>query len=214
LFLWIFEGTGFNIIESGYASIDPLFIITPWVYMFLVPAITMRMFAEEQKSGTMELLLTLPLTESRIIAAKFLAGSTLVLISLIPTLLYYFSVYQLGAQTGNIDSGSTFGSYIGLLLLGMVFVSVGVFASSLTENQVVSFIIALFLCFFMYAGFDSLSAFFNYEGPGRILYQLGINAHYSSISRGVLDTRDLIYFISAILFFNVLCKLVIESRKW
>lgn len=214
LFLWIFKGTGFNIMENGYASIDPLFILTPWVYMFLVPAITMRMFAEERKSGTMELLLTMPLTELKIVLAKFLAGSTLVFISLVPTLIYYVSVYQLGSTVGNIDSGSTLGSYIGLLLLGMVLVAIGVFASSITENQVVAFIVALFLSFFMYAGFDSLSAFFNFEGPGKVFYLLGINSHYISISRGVMDSRDLVYFFSVMAFFIMLCTMILESRKW
>lgn len=214
LFVWVFPGSEFSIPEAGYANIDPLFIITPWVYMFLIPAITMRLFAEERKSGTIELLLTRPLTELQIVLAKYLGGVFLVLISLIPTLLFYFSVYKLGVTPGNIDTGSMWGSYIGLLLLGAVFVSIGVFASATTDNQVIAFIIAVFLSFFIYAGFDSISTLLGSGPAANIVYQLGINAHYSSMSRGVLDTRDLIYFFSLIVLFTMLSRTVLESRKW
>lgn len=214
LFVWVFPGSEFSIPEAGYANIDPLFIITPWVYMFLIPAITMRLFAEERKSGTIELLLTRPLTELQIVLAKYFGGVFLVLISLIPTLLFYFSVYKLGVTPGNIDTGSMWGSYIGLLLLGAVFVSIGVFASATTDNQVIAFIIAVFLSFFIYAGFDSISTLLGSGPAANIVYQLGINAHYSSMSRGVLDTRDLIYFFSVIVLFTMLSRTVLESRKW
>ena len=138
LFLWIFPDNEFNILETGYATLDSLFTITPWVYMFLIPAITMRLFAEEKKSGTMELLLTKPLSELQIVLAKFTAGVVIVFFSLLPTLIYYITVWKLGVVEGNLDTGATWGSYIGLLLLGAVFVSIGVFASSLTDNQVIS----------------------------------------------------------------------------
>jgi ABC-2 type transport system permease protein len=157
LFVWVFPGTEFNIPDAGYASIDPLFIITPWVYMFLVPAVTMRLFSEEKKSGTIEILLTRPLTELQVVVAKYLAGVVLVLFSLVPTLIYFFSVYTLGSPAGNIDTGSMWGSYIGLFFLGAGFVSIGVFSSAVSDNQVIAFIIAVFLCFFWYAGFDSIS---------------------------------------------------------
>jgi ABC-2 type transport system permease protein len=214
LLMWAFDDSGFNVLNSGYANIDSLFIITPWVYMFLIPAITMRLFAEEKKSGTIELLLTRPLTELQIILAKYFAGLVLVIISLIPTLLYFITVYYAAAPTGNVDTGAIWGSYIGLVFLGAGFVSIGLFASSLSDNQVVAFIIALFLCFFCYAGFDSLSTVASLGKVNNLVYQLGINAHYASMSRGVIDTRDVIYFISIVSLFTLSTKIVLESRKW
>ncbi|MBT8196275.1 MAG: gliding motility-associated ABC transporter permease subunit GldF [Gammaproteobacteria bacterium] len=214
LFLWVFPDTGFNILNSGYANLDAFFIITPWIYLFLIPAITMRLFAEEKRSGTIELLLTRPFSELQIILTKFWAGVILVLISLIPTLIYYYTVYKLGAPEGNLDSGSIWGSYLGLLLLGACFVAIGLFASSITDNQVVAFIVALFLSFICYTGFESLSSIISNSSISHFIYQLGINAHYKSLSRGVIDTRDLLYFISATLFFIMVTKLVLESRKW
>ena len=214
LFTWVFPDTQFNIPGSGYASIDPLFIITPWVYMFLVPAVTMRLFSEENKSGTMELLLTKPLTEMQIVLAKYLAGVVLVLFSLLPTLIYYLSVHMLGAPPGNIDTGAMWGSYAGLLFLATGFVAIGVFASAVTDNQVVAFIIAVFLSFIIYAGFNSVSDIAGSGMIANVIYQLGINAHYSSMSRGVIDTRDVIYFFSLVSFFIMLTRTVIESRKW
>jgi ABC-2 type transport system permease protein len=214
LFLWVFPATDFNVFESGYANIDSLFIITPWVYMFLIPAITMRLFAEEKKSGTIELLLTRPLTELQVILAKYFAGVLLVLFSLLPTLVYYVCVYNLALPTGNVDSGAVWGSYLGLLFLGAGFTAIGVFASSLTDNQVIAFVIALFFCFICYAGFSSISSFISGGTLSSIIYNLGINAHYTSMSRGVIDTRDVIYFISIIAFFIMCTRIVIESRKW
>ncbi|MBL7916598.1 MAG: gliding motility-associated ABC transporter permease subunit GldF [Bacteroidia bacterium] len=214
LFVWVFPGTEFNIPDAGYASIDPLFIITPWVYMFLVPAVTMRLFSEEKKSGTIEILLTRPLTELQVVMAKYLAGVVLVLFSLVPTLIYFFSVYTLGSPAGNIDTGSMWGSYIGLFFLGAGFVSIGVFSSAVSDNQVIAFIIAVFLCFFWYAGFDSISTILGSGAIANVIYQLGINAHYSSMSRGVIDTRDVIYFISLVSLFIMLTRTILESRKW
>ncbi len=214
LFVWVFPGTEFSIPEAGYANIDPLFIITPWVYMFLIPAITMRLFSEERKSGTIELLLTRPLTELQIVLAKYFAGLILVVISLLPTLIFYISVHLLGSPPGNIDTGSMWGSYIGLVLLGAGFVSIGIFASAMTDNQVVAFIVAVFLSFFFYAGFDSISTIMGSGMAANIIYQLGINAHYSSMSRGVIDTRDLIYFLSLVSLFTMFSRTVLESRKW
>lgn len=214
LITWIFPGTDFNIPEAGYASIDPLFFITPWVYMFLVPAITMRLFSEEKKSGTIELLLTKPLTEMQVVTAKYLAGVSLVFFSLIPTLVYYFSVHNLGAPQGNLDTGSMWGSYVGLFFLGAVFVSVGIFASALSDNQVIAFIIALFLCFITYAGFDSVSGLMGNSSAASVIYNLGLSAHYASMSRGVIDTRDVVYFVSVIVFFLAVTRTILESRKW
>lgn len=211
--LWLFPGA-FNILEGSYASIDNLFVISPWVFMFLIPAITMRMFADERRGGTMELLLTKPLTDMQIVWSKFIAGVLLVLLSILPTLVYYFTVYQLGNPVGNIDSGGTFGSYIGLLFLGAGYVSIGVFASSLTENQIVSFLIALFLSMFMYIGFEQLAGLDLFGNADLFILSLGINEHYLSMSRGVIDSRDVLYFLSVIIIFALATRLVIQSRKW
>ena len=212
LFLFVFQGE-MNILDNGYSSLDPLFIMAPWVFLFLIPAITMRMFADEQKSGTMELLLTKPLRDWQIILSKFLAGFSLVALSLLPTLIYYFTAYELGAQPGNIDQGGTIGSYFGLLFLGAAYVAIGLFASSLTTNQIVSFILAVFMSFFMYSGFDSISTFAG-SGNDYILEYLGIASHYVGMSRGVIDSRDLLYFLCLILLMGAATRLVLQSRKW
>ncbi|MFN8153490.1 MAG: gliding motility-associated ABC transporter permease subunit GldF [Bacteroidia bacterium] len=214
LFLWIFPDPSFNIIDAGYANLDPLFVITPWVYMLLIPAITMRLFSEEKKTGTIELLLTRPLTEMQVVMAKYLAGVILVIFSLLPTFIYYFSVSSISLPAGNMDHGAIWGSYIGLTLLGACFVAMGLFASSLADNQVVAFIISFFLCLICYKGFESISALFGMGKASTIVFNLGINAHYISISRGVVDTRDVVYFFSVILVFLFFTRTVIESRKW
>jgi len=213
LFMWVLQ-TDSNILDNGYANIDALFIIAPWVFLFLIPAITMRSFADEKKAGTIELLLTRPLTDLQIIISKYFAGFVLVLFSLIPTLVYYYSVHHLGNPVGNIDTGGMWGSYIGLLFLGAAFVSIGIFASAITDNQVVSFILALFLCFFIYTGFDYLSSFALFGKIDNVILALGINNHYISMSRGVIDTRDVIYFLSLIAIFILATRTVLESRKW
>jgi len=217
LFMWVLDSSSSNnsnVLESGFANIDPLFIIAPWVFLFLIPAITMRSFADEKKAGTIELLLTRPLTDLQIILAKYFAGFILVLFSLLPTLIYYYSVYKLGSPVGNIDTGGMWGSYIGLLFLGAAFVSIGIFASAITDNQVVSFILACFLCFFIFTGFDFISSFSLFGKIDNIILALGINSHYVSMSRGVVDTRDVIYFISLIAVFIFGTRTVLESRKW
>ena len=213
LFLWVFQ-SDFNLLSYGYANLDGLFILAPWVFLFLVPAVTMRCFAEENRTGTIEMLLTKPLSDWQIIMAKFLASVVLVLLSLIPTAVYYFSVYRLGLPMGNLDSGGIMGSYIGLFLLSSSFVAIGLFCSSVTNNQILAFILSVFLCGFIYIGFEfifSLSLF----GPIDLFIQrLGMSAHYGSISRGVVDTRDILYFLSVIALFLSMTKLVLSSRKW
>ena len=212
LMLWVFRSS-FNILDYKYSGLDGLFLLGPFLYLFLIPAITMRMFAEEKRNGTLELLLTKPLSELTVVAAKFLAGLTLVFVSLLPTVVYYWAVYRLGDPVGNIDTGSVIGSYIGLLFLGGAFVAIGIFSSSLTNNQIVAFIISALLCAFCYLGFDSLYQLMH----GRfalLLRWLGLKMHYESISRGVLDTRDLLYFLSVILFFMMLTRMVLQSRRW
>ncbi|MBK7212628.1 MAG: gliding motility-associated ABC transporter permease subunit GldF [Bacteroidales bacterium] len=213
LFLWVFP-VEFNILDYGFASLENLFMLAPWVFLFLVPAITMRTFAEEQKSGTIEILLTKPLTDMDIILAKFLAGLTLVLFSILPTLIYYFTLNNLGLPPGNIDHGATWGSYIGLLFLGGGFVAIGIFSSSISGNQIVSFMVSVFLCGFMYLGFEFIYNLSIFGSAGLFIKNLGINAHYNSISRGVIDTRDVLYFISLIAFFLMLTRYKLEKRKW
>lgn len=216
IFLWIIpsDSGGSNILDNGFASIDPLFSIAPWVYLFLIPAITMRSFSEEKKTGTLELLLTRPLTDLQIVLAKYFAGVTLVIVSLLPTLLYYYTVHLLGLPKGNIDTGGMWGSYIGLLFLGAGFVAIGVFASAIAENQVIAFIIALLMCFFIYIGFEYIAQSGLFGKYDYLVKGLGLNDHYVSMSRGVVDTRDALYFMSLIALFNLLTKLVLESRKW
>jgi len=213
LFLWFFPND-FNILDYGYANLDGLFIIAPLVFLFLVPAITMRSFSEEKKTGTIELLLTRPLSDMKIIVAKVLAAITLIIISLLPTLVYFFSVHQLGFPVGNLDMGSIWGSYIGLILLGAVFASIGVFASSLSDNQVVSFILAIIMSAFLYMGFEFIYSLDLFGNIDLFIRSLGISSHYSSISRGVVDTRDVVYFLSVIVLFLYLTNFSLSKRKW
>lgn len=212
LFLWVFPDT--SLLDYGYASLDSLFSTVPYLFMFLIPAITMRTFAEEKREGTFELLATRPLTDWQIVLGKYFASLTLVLFALLPTLVYYISIYQLGVVKGNIDSGAVIGSYIGLFLLGATFVAIGVFSSSLTKNQIIAFTIAVFLSFFAFSGFDSMSQILSLQKFDSVLINLGINEHYQSISRGVLDSRDLIYFLSVIALFLLITKTVLGGRKW
>jgi ABC-2 type transport system permease protein len=213
LFMWIFPGE-LNVIDSGYASIDTLFIIAPWVFLFLVPAVTMRFFADEKKTGTIELLLTRPIRDMQIILAKFFAGLVLVLFALIPCLVYFVTVYLLGNPAGNIDTGGTWGSFIGLFFLASSYVAIGVFASSITDNQVIAFILSVLICFILYIGFDYISSISLFTGIDQFIITIGINEHYSSMSRGVLDSRDIVYYLLLISVFTYLTKIVIQSRKW
>ena len=213
LFLWVFQ-TDFNLLSYGYANLDGLFILAPWVFLFLVPAVTMRSFADENRTGTIEMLLTKPLSDWQIIFAKFLASVTLVLLALIPTGVYYFSVYRLGMPMGNLDSGGIIGSYIGLFLLSSSFVAIGIFCSSVTNNQILAFILSVFLCGFTYIAFEFLFSLSLFGSIDLFIQRLGMSAHYSSISRGVVDTRDILYFLSVIALFLSMTKLVLASRKW
>jgi len=212
LLLWFFPDT--SILEYGYAELNGFFSLTPFLFMFLIPAITMRSFAEERREGTYILLASRPLTDWQIILAKYFACLTLVFFALIPTLLYYYSIIQLGMPKGNIDGGAVAGSYIGLLLLGAAFAAIGIFASSVTKNQVIAFAVAVLLSFIAYSGFDSLGKIFASTVLEDIFAWLSINEHFQSMSRGVLDTRDLIYFITFILLFLGITRLVIGGRKW
>lgn len=279
LFLWVFPD---NILDSGYADLGPLFFIAPWVFLFLVPAVTMRSFSEEKRTGTIEVLLTKPLTELQIVLAKYAAAVLLVAVALLPTLVYVWSVDQLSTSVtavpvghvttrwgcfwvlvalngalslfwlvrrgkrrgwntwawmvrvfltlawvglsavllnwllfiGGIDAGGTWGSYLGLFFLASCFAAVGVFASALTDSQIVAFLIAVFLCFFLYMGFDLIASFDlmgGLEGPIRAI---GIQDHYTSMSRGVLDLGDVLYSLGTIAIFLLLTRTALQSRTW
>ena len=212
ILLWFFPDT--SILEYGYAEMDGFFSLVPFLFMFLIPAITMRSFAEERREGTYVLLATRPLTDGQIVCAKYLACVVLVFFSLLPTLVYYYSISELGLPKGNIDTGAVIGSYAGLFLLGSAFAAIGIFASSITKNQIIAFAIAVFICFFAHSGFDSLSKVPFLANIETTIANLGINEHYQSISRGVMDTRDLIYFLTLIILFLGITKLVIGGRKW
>ncbi|MGV3587763.1 MAG: gliding motility-associated ABC transporter permease subunit GldF [Adhaeribacter sp.] len=212
LFMWVFPET--SVLEYGYADMQTLFSMAPWVFLFLIPAITMRSFSEEKKAGTLELLLTKPITDLQLILGKYFACLLLVIFSLVPTLLYYYSVYSLGNPVGNIDSAAVTGSYIGLVFLAAIFTAIGVFSSAITENQIVSFILAVFLSFLIYIGFDYIASV---EMGGDIQYiisSLGISFHYNALSKGLIDSRDILYFLSVIVLLLLGTKLVLESRKW
>jgi ABC-2 type transport system permease protein len=200
LFLWVLP-VETNIIDFGYAQLNGLFNIAPYVFLFLIPAITMRSFAEERRTS-----------DFKIIMSKFLASFILLLLSILPTLVYYFSVYKLGFPVGNIDTGSVIGSYIGLLLLGSAFISIGLFASSITTNQIVSFIIAVLLSGLLFIGFDLIYDQNWFGSFDLFVKYLGINHHYASISRGVIDTRDLLYFVSFIALFLLFTNFSLQKR--
>jgi ABC-2 type transport system permease protein len=213
LFLWVFPD--YSVISYGFSNLDSFFRMAPYVFLFLIPAITMRTFAEETQTGTMELLATRPISDWEIIVGKYLACLFLVLLAILPTLIYYYSVHQLGMPKGNLDSGATWGSYLGLFGLGAVFVAIGIFCSSLTSNQIIAFILGLFLCGFFYDAFSSLARLEIFYGTSDALVEaIGINHHYASISRGLIDSRDVVYFLSMIMGFLGCTKFALEKRKW
>ncbi|MCA0153875.1 gliding motility-associated ABC transporter permease subunit GldF [Winogradskyella vincentii] len=209
LFLWLFKGN-FNVFNAGEASLSSFFLLAPWILIFLVPAVTMRSFSDEKKQGTLELLVTKPLTHFQIVLGKYFGALVLILLAVLPTLLYVYSISELSSPETGIDIGSTIGSYFGLIFLIGAYTAIGVFSSTLSDNQIVAFIIAVFICFFFYFGFEGLS---NYAVFGDLFYleDLGMSAHYNSMSRGVIDTRDLIYFISISIAFLFFTKLKIQE---
>ncbi|HDJ33729.1 MAG TPA: gliding motility-associated ABC transporter permease subunit GldF [Bacteroidetes bacterium] len=213
LFLWVFPGQ-LNLIDSGYATLDTFFLMAPWIFLFLVPAVTMRLFAEEKRTGTLELLLVRPMTPFQLILAKYLAALTLVLFSLLPTLVYFLSVYLLADPPGNMDTGATWGSYTGLFLLASLYAAIGLFCSSLTENQVIAFILAAGISFFMYQGFKSIGLLPFLESIDHFVIRIGISEHYQSLSRGVIDSRDIFYFLGWNMVFLLFTRTVLESRTW
>lgn len=212
LLMWVFPET--SVLEYGYADMETLFSLGPYVFIFLIPAITMRSFAEESKGGTLELLLTKPLTDWDIILGKFLACFFLFLLSLIPTVIYYLSVYALGNPVGNIDTPGVMGSYTGLVLLGAVFCAIGIFSSSITGNQIVSFIVGAFVCYFLFAGFESLSLLNVWSERSLFIKELGLLYHYEALSKGLIDSRNLVYFVSVTAVMLLLTRIILGARSW
>jgi ABC-2 type transport system permease protein len=209
LFLFVFNDD-FNILNAGFADVTPFFYLAPWVFLFLIPAITMKSFADEFSNGTLELLKTNPLSDWQIVLGKFTASLLLITFSIIPTFIYIYTIYSLGSPVGNIDFGSTIGSYIGLLLLATTYTAVGLFTSTLSKNQIVAFIIGVFITFFLFYGFDAIAVSFGNDSL--TIQKLGINEHFKSISRGVIDTRDMVYFLSVTFFFLFMTKTRLENE--
>lgn len=198
LFLWVFEGE-YNILNSGFADLSPFFSLAPWILIFLIPAVTMRSFSDEKKQGTLELLLTKPLSIWQIVNGKFLSSMLLIFMAIVPTFIYVWIISGLGSPEGNIDMGSTMGSYFGLLFLVSGYSSIGIFTSTLSENQIVAFIMSVFLCFFFYFGFESMATIVpSFQG---LISSIGMQNHFKSMSRGVIDTRDVVYFLSITVLF-------------
>ncbi|MDW3210062.1 MAG: gliding motility-associated ABC transporter permease subunit GldF [Reichenbachiella sp.] len=212
LLMWVFPES--SILEYGYADMSTLFNLGPYVFMFLIPAITMRFFSEEKRTGTEELLMTKPLTTLQIILGKYLAGFALVVLSVLPTLIYFYSVYTLGNPVGNLDISGTVGSYVGLVLLGGVFVAIGIFSSALTDNQVVAFVLAVFLCFVLYSGLSSLATIDVWGSASLLLQEMSLVFHYESLSRGLIDVADMVYFISVIALMVFFTQLKLDAKKW
>lgn len=210
LFLWIFDGE-YNILNSGFADLSPFFTISPWILIFLIPAVTMRSFSDEMKQGTLELLLTKPLSIWQIVNGKFFGAVLLIVIAIIPTFIYVYLISSLGMPEGNIDMGSTIGSYFGLLFLISGYSAIGIFTSTLSDNQIVAFLLAVFLCFFFYFGFDGIATYL--PSIENFISNLGMNSHFKSMSRGVIDTRDLLYFVSITILFLSLTVFKLKSLK-
>lgn len=212
LFLFVFEG-GYNILDNGFSDLSPFFILAPWIFIFLIPAITMRSFSEEYRQGTMEILLTRPIGVWNLVLGKFFGACFLVFIALLPTIVYVITISYLGNPPGNIDIGVILGSYLGLFLLAFSYTAIGVFASALSANQITAFMVAVFLCFLLYFGFEGIAGYQVFGDSSYGLEYLGMSFHYKSMSRGVVDTRDMLYFFSLISFFIALTFYRIKLPK-
>ena len=208
LFLWVFKDN-FNILNAGFADLSSFFYLSPWLFLFLIPAITMKSFADEFNSGTIEILKTKPLTDWQIVLGKFLACLLLVIIALIPSVIYVYTIYQLANPVGNIDFGSIIGSYLGLLFLATTYTAIGLFTSTISKNQIVAFILGVFITFLLFYGFDAVASLNTTNSY--FIQKLGINEHFKSISRGVIDTRDIVFFISLSFFFLFITKTQISN---
>lgn len=195
LFLWVFKGD-YNIFDYGFADLGNFFLLAPWIFVFLVPAITMKSFSEERKMGTLELLLIKPISIGKLVSGKFLGAFLLCIIAIVPTVVYVFAISDLGVIEGNYDLGVVLGSYFGLLFLIAAYTSIGIFASTLSDNQIIAFIVGILLCFLIFNGFDAVSSLFANGETQQMVQGFGAKSHFDSIARGVMDTRDLVYFIS------------------
>ncbi len=209
LFLWVFKGE-FNVLDYGFADLSSFFLLSPWILLFLIPAVTMSSFSEEKNQGTLELLLTKPISHFKIVLGKYFGALILIILALIPTLLYVVTIYLLGDPAGNLDLASVLGSYLGLLFLISSYTAIGIFASSITSNQIVAFIVGVFICFLFYFGFDGIADYFSSSS----LDKLGMNSHYKSMGLGVLDTRDLLYFLSISILFVLLTLGRINTKEF
>jgi ABC-2 type transport system permease protein len=207
LFVFVFDGE-FNVLNYGFADLTPFFLVVPWLFMFLIPAICMRSFTVERELGTLEIVLTRPISIRSLIGGKYLAALTLILLALIPTVLYVLTVGELGTSSYNIDLGSTLGSYLGTILLALSYTAIALFSSTITKNQIVAFLGAALLCFTMYFGFEGIVG---YVSSDSLLTSFGMKYHYESMARGVLDTRDVIYFVSVAVFFFALSEISLKS---
>jgi ABC-2 type transport system permease protein len=210
LIVWVFPDT--SVLEYGFADLEPLFVYTPYVFTFLVPAITMKMIAEERKSGTWEILMTSPLSIPKIIVAKYAAALTLIVVALLPTLVYYYSVVQLGDPVGNIDHAGFFGSWIGLVFIGAVFASIGILGSALTSHQIVAFILGVFISFLLYFGLTALVQLQVMSPFALFLEELSLSYHYQSMSRGVIDAQNIAYFLTVIVLMLGLTGILIRRK--
>ena len=208
LFLFVFK-TDFNILNAGFADLNPFFYLVPWIFIFLIPAVTMRTFSDEIQAGTIEILKTKPITNRQIIFAKYIGSLLLIIIALIPTFIYFFTVYKLGNPIGNIDIASTIGSYLGLFLLAGAFVAIGVFSSTFSANQIVSFLLGVTLSFILYFLFDILAESFPFNAY--FIQKLGMYQHYQNLSKGLIELKDIIYFLSIIAFFLYLTKIRVDK---
>ncbi|MCO5248264.1 MAG: ABC transporter permease subunit [Chitinophagales bacterium] len=208
--VFVFEG---NVIDSGFATLDIFFGLTPWILILLVPAITMRSFSDELQSGTYELLATKPLSVRQILFGKFSATCTLLFIALLPTLLYFLAVSNLSLEGAGIDTGATWGSYVGIFLLGILFCAIGIWSSVLSSNQIVAFLLGVFLCYLVFDAFyrisllESLSPKLSY-----LVFSIGAGAHYDAISRGVIDFSDMIYFIGLSIIFLMFSEFTLQNK--
>ncbi|MGL4956998.1 MAG: gliding motility-associated ABC transporter permease subunit GldF [Bacteroidales bacterium] len=212
-FLWL-SPNEFNVLDAGYANIDGLFIIAPWALLFLVPAITMRSFSEERKTGTIEMLHTRPITDTYLVLGKFLATLVVIALALLPTLLYLYTVWTLGNPVGNVDAAAALGSLLGLFLLAACYAAIGIFASSLTDSQIVAFLFAAIICFFLYVGFDGIASLSGLKHINHIIAAFGIKEHYGSISRGVISLYDMLYFCGTTTVFVAAARLRLRARMW
>lgn len=212
ILLWFFPET--SILDYGYAELTSFFTLAPFLLMFLIPAICMRSFAEERKEGTYVLLATRPVSVWQILLAKYFACFSLAIFTLIPTLVYYYSLNKLGLPQGNVDGGAVVGSYFGLALLCSAFTAIGLFGSSITKSQVVAFAIAVFICFLIFSGFESLAKITVFQFVATEISALGMTAHFESIARGVVDSRDVVYFITLDALFLGMIRFIIGRRKW